>query len=86
MKGFMDGEPSDLNPADIIALALAFVSLGIALVGADRGVTSLMVVAAVVSVPAGVLKVASTRAKSRRWYRAQEQRGERGNKGTGNAA
>jgi len=81
----MDGEPSDLNPADIIALALAFISLGIALVGADRGITHLMVIAAIVSVPAGVLKVMSTRAKSSRWHREHEQRGRHDGENAGGA-
>ena len=70
MKGFMDGEPSDLNPADITAIVLIFISLGIGLVGADRGIPSLAIVAAIVSIPAGVLKVMSTRVKDRRWRRA----------------
>jgi len=70
MRGFMDGEPSDLNPADIIAIVLMFISLGIGLASADRGNSSLAILAAIVSIPAGVLKVMSTRVKARRWRRA----------------
>jgi hypothetical protein len=69
VRGFLEGEPSDLNPADIISLVLLFVSLAIEVVATDRGMTDLMIVAAVMSVPAGVLKVVSTRTKSIRWHR-----------------
>jgi hypothetical protein len=85
VRGFLDGEPSDLNPADVISLVLIFASLAIALVAADRGITNLMLVAAGISIPGGVLKVMSTRAKSRRWNRAQQRRG-RDEKSGGGAA
>lgn len=68
MSGPLDRRASDLNTADLTAIVLMFISLGIALVAADRVDPVLMWIAAAVSLPAGVLKVRSSRAKSRRWH------------------
>ncbi len=57
---------SDLNTADIVAIALLFLTFAIMFVSGALDDPRLMVVAAVVSIPAGVLKVLSSRAKHRR--------------------
>lgn len=61
----VDRRGSGLNTADVIAIGLALISLGIMLVAADQGSPILMWIASGVAFPSAVLKVISSRAKSR---------------------
>ncbi|HEX8903574.1 MAG TPA: hypothetical protein VF771_01890 [Longimicrobiaceae bacterium] len=73
MREHANFDPSELNAADITALVLAFISLAVMLVAANGRGTTLMFIAAVIALPAAILKVRSSRAKSRRWHQLHGQ-------------
>ncbi len=74
MKESAKFDPSEFNAADITAIALMFISLALGMVGAARDARTLTLIAPVVALPAAILKVGSTRAKSRRWHQHRASR------------
>jgi hypothetical protein len=75
MRESADFDPAEFNTADIIALVLTFIGLGCGVVGAARDASTLMLAAVAFALPATILKVGSTRVKSRRWHQLLDSRG-----------
>jgi hypothetical protein len=68
MRHLKDGPPPDQPGLDVIVTVMALLSAGILVVGAARLDVVLMWIAGAIVFPATVIKVRSTRAKSRWWY------------------
>jgi hypothetical protein len=68
MRNLKDGPPPDQPALDAIVAVVALLSVGILAVGAARLDVMLMWIAAAIVFPAMVIKVRSTRARSRWWY------------------
>ncbi|HEX8244567.1 MAG TPA: hypothetical protein VF541_13770 [Longimicrobium sp.] len=68
-------DPSVLNRADITAIVLVFIALPLYMIGAARDSMTVMLIGLVIMLPATILKVGSSRAKSRRWHQYIASRG-----------
>ena len=69
-------DPSVLNAADITSIVLVFIASPMYMIGAARDSMAVTLAGLAILLPATILKVGSTRAKSRRWHQYMARRRE----------